>query len=261
MNFLKIHSLYPEQKGFTINRHDLGKTAIFCHFLTPVSVYFGKTEVKLRSGACIFWDLHAHQHFSCNECDMLHNWFHADDSIHAMMQKYGLNYETVYYPLNNDAITQIFQHINAELTQKSPFYREATDALAERFFVEIARADETEKISPGIDSEQKALFFEARSQIHMDIHNNWTTEAMAKLVNMSPSRFYSLYQKYFGISPHKDLIQRRIQAAQMLLECEDATVAKIAEQTGYTNQYHFIRQFKQITGKTPGQIKAKNKQG
>jgi len=42
-----------------------------------------------------------------------------------------------------------------------------------------------------------------------------------------------------------------------MLERGDMTIAKVAELTGYTNQYHFIRQFKQITGKTPGQTKAK----
>ncbi len=257
MNFLTIQPLFPERKMFSINRPDLGETAICCHFLAPVTVWFGETEIKLQPGACIFWDFHAHQHYAWTDRVFLHNWFHADDSMHSLMEKYKLEYETVYYPRDNDAITKIFQQINIELTQKSAFYQDAVDALAESFFIEVARSDKMEKITSPINSEQKEHFLSVRSQIHMEIHKPWTVEDMAKYANMSPSRFYELYKKFFGISPQKDLIIRRIHAAQAMLERGDMTIAKVAELTGYTNQYHFIRQFKQITGKTPGQTKAK----
>ena len=257
MNFITIQPLFPERKGFGINRPDLGETTIFCHFLTPLTIWFGETELKLQPGACVFWDFHAHQHYAWPDCALLHNWFHSDDTMHPMMDKFKLEYETVYYPHDNDAITKIFQQISMELTQKSPFYHEAVDALAESLFIEIARSDKMEKVSSPIISEQKEKFLMVRSQIHMEIHKPWTVEDMAKYVNMSPSRFYELYKKFFGVSPQKDLIIRRIHAAEAMLERGDITIAKVAELTGYTNQYHFIRQFKQITGKTPGQVKAK----
>lgn len=257
MKFLKLQPLFPERKGFVLDRPSIGNTSIFCHFLTPVTAYFNKIETKLQPGACVFWDFNAHQHYVCHDCDMLHNWFHADETIHPLMEKYKLEYETVYYPQDNDALTRIFQNINAELTHKAPYYREAVNALTESLFIELARSDKTERVNLPINSEQKEMFLDARSQIHMEIQKNWTVEKMAKLVNISPSRFYNLYKKFFGISPQKDLIQRRIQAAQVMLERGDVPIAKVAELTGYTNQYHFIRQFKQITGKTPGQMKSK----
>ncbi len=257
MNFLVIQPLFRERKFFRINRPDLGRTAICCHFLTPITIWFGDTDIKLQPGACVFWDFNAHQHYEWSDSVLLHNWFHTDDTMRPLMEKYKLEYETVYYPQDNDAVTKIFQQINVELTQKSPYYHEAVDALAESFFIEIARSDKMEKVTVPINSEQKELFLRVRSQIHMEIHKNWTVELMAKQVNMSPSRFYDLYKKFFGISPQKDLILRRIQSAQAILERGDASISKVAELTGYTNQYHFIRQFKQITGKTPGQIKPK----
>ena len=258
MNFLMIQPLFHERRINCINRPDLGETAICCHFLNPVTAYFNGTELNLQPGACIFWDFHAHQHYSWSSGDMLHNWFHSDSTMHPLMEKYHLEYETVYYPQDNNAITKIFQQINVELTQKAPFYKEAVDALSESLFIEFARSDKLERINTPINSEQKERFLDIRSRIHMELHHtDWTVAQMAKLVNMSPSRFYDLYKKFFGISPQKDLIMRRIQAAQAMLERNDMTIAKVAELTGYTNQYHFIRQFKQITGKTPGQIKTK----
>ena len=81
---------------------------------------------------------------------------------------------------------------------------------------------------------------------------------MAELVNLSPSRFYSLYKAMFGISPQQDLIRKRIQTAQILLDKQEFTVCEVAKLTGYGNQYHFIRQFREMTGMTPGSFLKKS---
>ena len=47
-------------------------------------------------------------------------------------------------------------------------------------------------------------------------------------------------------------------AKSLLLMDEYIPLATIAERLGYSSQYHFIRQFKQITGMTPGAYR-KNK--
>lgn len=48
----------------------------------------------------------------------------------------------------------------------------------------------------------------------------------------------------------------RIEKAKNML-MQGMSVAETAEQLGYTNVYHFIRQFKQITGITPGKAARK----
>ena len=45
----------------------------------------------------------------------------------------------------------------------------------------------------------------------------------------------------------------------LLLIAEQATVEELADRLGYTNPYHFIRQFKSITGRTPGQYRKEYK--
>ena len=104
--------------------------------------------------------------------------------------------------------------------------------------------------------QQNDAFKELRSIIQLNCQLDWSIEGMAKLVHLSAPRFYGLYKKIFGISPRQDLIQKRIEVAQkLLLEDKKASISKISESIGYSNQYHFIRQFKQITGKTPGQFR------
>lgn len=50
----------------------------------------------------------------------------------------------------------------------------------------------------------------------------------------------------------RDLIEARIRYAQsLLLSGSDLPITEVAERSGYADPYHFIRQFKRITGETP----------
>jgi iron complex transport system substrate-binding protein len=59
----------------------------------------------------------------------------------------------------------------------------------------------------------------------------------------------------YSCPPIDDLIRARIDSARHMLLYTDQTISSIAEAVGYANQTHFIRQFKQYTGSTPGQYR------
>ena len=101
----------------------------------------------------------------------------------------------------------------------------------------------------------KADVYEAFKRLRIDAFANLTEDPsvseMARNVHLSESRFYALYKQIFGISPKSDLIIARIERAKSLLEQNKYSNAEVAALTGYTNEYHFIRQFKRIEGITP----------
>ena len=235
MNILTVNPLYKEKKGFILDRKDIGNIFIFIHFLTPVTAILHGKETKIYPGGCVFYGLHSAQYFSSPLCELIHDWFHSDYTCGELMKTFGLKSETVYYPDDSDEITRLISDMEIEYMNKEKHYKKIIDCTAEK------------------------LFINARSKIHMNFASQWTVEDMAKLVNMSESRFFVIYKRIFGISPAKDLSRKRIQSAQMLLLREDCTVSEVADLTGFTNQYHFIRQFKHLTGITPGKFKSMNK--
>ena len=174
------------------------------------------------------------------------------------MKTFGLKSETVYYPDDSDEITRLISDMEIEYMNKEKHYKKIIDCTAEKLFIKLSRAHSQYNNSYPAHS-QREFFINARSKIHMNFASQWTVEDMAKLVNMSESRFFVIYKRIFGISPAKDLSRKRIQSAQMLLLREDCTVSEVADLTGFTNQYHFIRQFKHLTGITPGKFKSINK--
>lgn len=256
MNFLMIKSKYPEAKGFNLYRENIGDMYIFIHFLTPANAVLKGNEVKIKPGGCVFFAPNTSQLISSPECNLVHNWFHADSTCGVLMKKYKLECETVYYPTDSESISNIITRIEYEHIHKNKFYTEAVSALAENLFIELARAETEISSVLDIDKYRRETFVYARSAIHTDLKRQWTVKQMAELVNLSESRFYYIYKKLFGISPQQDLMRRRIHNAQALLIQENISVEQCAELSGYTNQYHFIRQFKQLTGTTPGKLKA-----
>lgn len=252
MEFSIVKSLWLEPKGFNIVRENLD-TDIFVHFLTPVTVVTKGKVIEAEPGGCIIWQKGAKQEFYSEKCELVHDWFHAED-CGDLMDKYGLKAEKLYYPTFSKEITDIVTEIEIETVKKEEMYQEIANALSEKLFALMARSEYKSKVST-VGIKQRNEYINARSEIHSKYMHNWSVAEMAELVNASESRFYYIYKEIFGISPQKDLRDARLQRAKILLTRDDCSVETAAEQCGFGNQYHFIRQFKQYFGKTPGKYR------
>ncbi len=76
--------------------------------------------------------------------------------------------------------------------------------------------------------------------------------AEAKLSRMHYTRCFT---ELMAISPNRFLIKQRVQRACGLLRDTDWTIDTIASVIGYADAYFFSRQFKRVTGQTPGQYR------
>ena len=81
---------------------------------------------------------------------------------------------------------------------------------------------------------------------------NWKIKDLAKETTLSPAYFQVLYKKAFGTTCLSDIIDNKIATAKEYLLSTDMSVADISVELGYSQVYHFIRQFKKSTGVTPG---------
>ena len=69
---------------------------------------------------------------------------------------------------------------------------------------------------------------------------------------MSASYFASSFKVSYGISPHRWLIERRIERAKELLKGTGSPLIDIALQSGFSDQAAFTRTFHQFMGDSPG---------
>ena len=253
MEFEIIKHLWRERKGFSLSRASIGDRYIFIHFLTPVTAMLRGSEVRIFPGGCVIWAKNTPQQFRSDECELVHDWFHAMPDCEELLSEFSLECERVYYPQRSEEITNLLAETEAEIGNKNIFYERICNANSEKLFALLARSTDAENCAA--PSPRKQEFDRARAAIRSECMNDWTVADMAKLANMSESAFYRNYKTIYGITPQSDLAAARIERAQILLMRERLSVSEAAEMCGYHNQYHFIRTFKKFVGTTPGKYR------
>ena len=75
--------------------------------------------------------------------------------------------------------------------------------------------------------------------------------ALARSVNLSPSRLGRLFREQVGQTPQQWVERERMARAMQLLALSSRTIANIAAEVGYDNPFYFSLRFKQHTGHSP----------
>lgn len=75
---------------------------------------------------------------------------------------------------------------------------------------------------------------------------------LSEITNYSKYYLIRKFCKYVGLTPHKFQIQQRIRKSQKIL-LQGKTIAETAILSGFYDQSHYIKAFRQIVGITPKQ--------
>jgi AraC-like DNA-binding protein len=87
------------------------------------------------------------------------------------------------------------------------------------------------------------------------LEENISLEELSRHVGLSPFYFTRLFQRRTGLPPHAYRKQLRIYLAKELLR-GNMPIAQVAAETGFADQSHLTRHFKQVVGVTPGRYVA-----
>lgn len=92
------------------------------------------------------------------------------------------------------------------------------------------------------------------------IINNYAKHSLsiheyAQMCFMSDSRFSHLFREVTGTTPHKYILQKRIDNAKALLSGSDIKISEVAAYVGFSDPYHFSRVFSKDVGMSPSQYR------
>jgi AraC-like DNA-binding protein len=91
----------------------------------------------------------------------------------------------------------------------------------------------------------------ALALLHDDPGQAWTVEELGRRIGLSRSALHERFADLVGLPPMQYLANWRIQAGAALLRDTTATVAWVAQETGYESGAAFTRAFKRLVGKSP----------
>lgn len=92
---------------------------------------------------------------------------------------------------------------------------------------------------------------EIRKAVESNITNGLSVAELAFLCNTSLSTFKRRFQKIYGTSPNKWILQKRMELAKYLLQHHHEKPGEVYHKIGYENHSSFSQSFKQVYGVTP----------
>jgi two-component system response regulator YesN len=88
-----------------------------------------------------------------------------------------------------------------------------------------------------------------------DFRQNISVDVMACMVNISTSHLAHLFKREANVSLKHFVREIRLQHAKRLLETSFLSVKQVMVSSGFNDASHFVRDFKQVYGKTPSEYR------
>ena len=96
-----------------------------------------------------------------------------------------------------------------------------------------------------------------RDFISSNIEHNITLKELANEACLSPYHFARAFKAAVGVPPHRYIVDLKLNFAKRMITNSSTPFSQIALMTGFSNQAHFSRTFKQLTGLTPSEYRTK----
>lgn len=88
--------------------------------------------------------------------------------------------------------------------------------------------------------------------IACELASDLSLSTLADALGLSKPHFVRLFRNTTGTSPHRYVMQKRIERARQLIQASDASLVDIALEVGFASQSHLHRIFRKTYGVTPG---------
>ncbi|MCJ0762157.1 AraC family transcriptional regulator [Variovorax terrae] len=85
-----------------------------------------------------------------------------------------------------------------------------------------------------------------------DLAADLSLSALSSATGMSKAQFVRLFRNSTGTSPHRYVLEKRVERARKMIQSNSASLFDIALEAGFASQAHMTRSFQDILGVTPG---------
>jgi len=249
---------YKENKDFSINRPNGSGNYLFLFFSTQVHLILEGQHIITNPNSIILFSPNYPQHYSNPIDGFTNDWIHiSGDSFKELIDSLNIPFNKPFYIPNYNFIRLFVKSLGQEFLLKDLGYKQNINGLLTTFFVQLARQYHLQytPTTTSYMAELKEQFNLARVSILSNHQKPWTIDTMSELVGLSRSRFSILYKDFFGVSPHDDLLKERLLISKYLLISSPLSVQEVALKVGFSNLYHFSKQFKKSLGVPPGKYR------
>ncbi len=91
--------------------------------------------------------------------------------------------------------------------------------------------------------------------IDAHLHDELDLSTLAETTGLSAHHFGQAFKATTGLSPHRYVIEKRIERARALLQEGGKSIAEVAYAVGFSSQSHLTLNFRRVTGITPARFR------
>jgi len=233
-----------------------GEQILFLHFRSPVALSIGEHDSEEPPGTCVFLMPGTPHRFSgVAKAGITFDGMHISHAFLRDLQSLRLEADKVFHPIRTDFVPFTINQIRMEAERKREHWQLVVSHSVSLILALLARylPDRKSTREPEPDGETQAQLQNLARQIDENVGHPWTVEEMAALLNLSRSRFSSIFTSFMGESPRDYLINARLRHAIILLTNSSLNVAEAADQSGFQSAYYFSRIFHKRIGCPPSQ--------
>jgi len=158
--------------------------------------------------------------------------------------------------LRDRAISEILNLLVAEVQSGGASGRLYVDSLAQALtirFLFLGERQPTRSSRTAMLPQQH--LFRVQELIESRLEADVTLQELASEVGYSRSHFLRMFHATTGMTPHRYVLNRRIERARRLLGDADMSIAEVAYCCGFSSQAHLTLAFRKVCGLTPGECR------
>ncbi|MCI5648735.1 MAG: helix-turn-helix domain-containing protein [Fusicatenibacter sp.] len=238
-------------RGFVMSRPKGLYCYLFLIIRSPSQVQIGEKKFHVASDSAVVISPDVPYQYSAIEGEYRNDWLYFDSSDDTFAGDYAEIFNCPILLGNSLYFTQYFRNIIWESSYAPEEYRQQNVSMLLQIVLNKLKqekqcAGKSERYYPYATRLQ-----ELRLTMKSRPYSDFTPVELAEKLNVSPSYFQFLYKDFFGVPFKTDLINMRLDYARELILETNLTLEQIAMMSGYRNEVHFYRQFKEKTGMTP----------
>lgn len=259
MNINRIGYHYIHNANFVIDREEGSGDFLLLILKTPAQFVINGQKKNAAAGSFIFFKKGTRQIYKATDVRFINDWIHLELSEADIQEikKLEIPFDKIIQLSEISSVSDLIRNLSSIYYGNGIHRDETIQHYLRLIFLRLS-----EKLHYQSDSHY-GNHYENIMQLRSDIYNapytDWSIDRMAGQAQMSRSYFQHIYRQIVGISAIEDVILSRIEHAKHLLSSSSSTIISISEQCGYSNEQHFVRQFKKSTGLTPKEFRMKSR--